>query len=135
MIRSAVDLARTTSDSEQLELPDAKIVRHVASTDTAVEYTLIDYDAPPYFTGPSAHTHAATEWIYIVAGMMAFTLGDETIMLERGETLTIPPGTTHTFWNPTAHPARLRVIVMPDGIEGYSAELHALIISGGDTTV
>jgi quercetin dioxygenase-like cupin family protein len=128
MSRSVVDPARTISDSEQLELPAARIVPRVTSTDTAGGYTVMEYDAPPHFVGPALHRHAiTTEWIYVVSGTVAFTLDDETIMLERGETLLILPGTTHTFWNPTAHSVSLLVIVTPGGIEGYYAELTALI--------
>ena len=73
-------------------------------------YTLATLTLPPYHPGMPLHQHPAhAEGYYIIQGMLAVTHDNRTITLTRGELVVIPPGVTHTFWNPTAAPTTIMV--------------------------
>jgi quercetin dioxygenase-like cupin family protein len=134
--RSAAGSLQTTGSVAQAELPTATIVPQITSDDTAGNYTVFDYVMPPHFDGPPLHSHArTTEWCYVVSGTLVFALNDETITVERSDTLLIPPEVAHTFWNPTPASAHLLVIATPGGLDRYYAELDGAIMAGSPNAV
>ena len=100
---------------------------NVASAATDGAATVIEYQTPPHSNGPAAHWHAHTsEWLCVISGTIAVALGEDTIMVNAGTTVTIPPRTVHTFWNPTASPATILSIMMPGSFDQYLHEVAAL---------
>ena len=64
----------------------------------------------PYNPGMPMHQHPAhAQGYYIIEGTLAVTYGNRTITLICGELFVIPPGVTHTCWNPSAMPTTLLV--------------------------
>src|SRR3954466_15448061 len=62
-----------------------------------------------------AHVHPEMEERYeVLEGAAAFRIGEhpEPTATE-GDTVTVPPNTTHEAWNPTDQPVRLRVEFRP----------------------
>ena len=64
----------------------------------AVGVSFFIVDAPPG-GGPNLHTHPYTEVFVINEGTLTFTVGDETIEANAGQTVIVPPGTPHKFAN------------------------------------
>src|SRR3954467_600483 len=61
-----------------------------------------------------AHVHPEMEERYrVLEGTAAFRIGDEELTANRGEVVTVPPGTTHLAWNPTEGEVRLKVEFRP----------------------
>ncbi|MEA2442498.1 MAG: hypothetical protein QOH76_3922 [Thermoleophilaceae bacterium] len=62
-----------------------------------------------------AHVHPEMEERYeVVAGTAAFRIGsDDERTAGPGETVTVPPGTTHLAWNPADEETRLKVEFRP----------------------
>jgi mannose-6-phosphate isomerase-like protein (cupin superfamily) len=62
-----------------------------------------------------AHVHPEMEERYeVLEGTAAFRIGDHPEQTAGpGETVTVPPKTTHEAWNPTDQPVRLKVEFRP----------------------
>ena len=99
----------------------------VSSADTAGEWALLEYSAPPMFAGPPLHWHKIThEVFYVLAGVVTFRLGDEVFEGEADAMVYIPKGVLHTFSNQQNKPARFLMFTTPGGFDEYFKELAAL---------
>lgn len=124
--------ARSVGGASRVELLGVTINVTLSSADTAGAFALIDSVTPPHREGTHAHWHAhTTEWVYVIDGTLACTIGDATITATPGTAIVVPPTTVHTFWNPTAAPVRFLSLFAPGGCEGYFAEVAALIAARG----
>jgi quercetin dioxygenase-like cupin family protein len=86
----------------------------IAGVDTGGAFALLEYHVPPYGAGLPAHAHAAAaEWVYVVEGMLAGSIDDQTITVKLGELVLVPPSAIHRFWNPAAAPARVLSLFAP----------------------
>ena len=64
---------------------------------------------------PPAHSHRNNEEIiYVLEGMLRYTVDDETRDLRPGQRMYTPRGSVHAFSNPHAEPARALIILAPD---------------------
>jgi uncharacterized cupin superfamily protein len=70
------------------------------------------------------------ETFYVLEGEFELHVGDETLRGRRGSVMFVPPGTPHSFGNPTDAPARLLLVMSPSGHDRYFVEL-AEILAGG----
>lgn len=62
----------------------------------------IEYNLRQGGAVPTAHYHPWQEQIIsVLEGELHCRVGKETVILRAGESARIPPGTTHTQWNPT----------------------------------
>ncbi|MEJ2889546.1 cupin domain-containing protein [Actinomycetospora aeridis] len=85
---------------------------------------------PPRHAGPPAHRHRHEREIFTVeAGQLVVRVGRERRLLRPGESVAVPPGTTHAFANPFDEPVRLRTVESPAG--PLQAQLRALASSPG----
>lgn len=88
---------------------------------------LIEATVPPGPAGPPQHIHRAHDEIFIVtAGKLRFTSGTDSVDVEAGSCVTVPPGTPHTFANPFDEPARFIGALTPDLYVEYFRDLAAL---------
>ncbi len=95
---------------------------------SAGQWLVIEYTAPPQFSGPPPHWHKImTEIFYVLEGTLTLSAGDETIQAGPGGYAFVPPGTVHGFSNQTDAPARYLLIASPAGLENYFQELAELI--------
>ncbi|HYF64887.1 MAG TPA: cupin domain-containing protein [Herpetosiphonaceae bacterium] len=70
---------------------------------------------PPHYAGPPQdHVAEVAQGCYALSGTLALTYGSRTVTLERGSTVLVPPGVAYTYWNPTAAPAVVLLISLPD---------------------
>ena len=64
---------------------------------------------------PPAHSHRNNEEIiYVLEGMLRYTVDDEMRDLQPGQRMYTPRGSVHAFSNPHAEPARALIILTPD---------------------
>ena len=95
--------------------------------ETAGRFALIEVTVPPYFADILPHLHQeSAEAIYLTQGMLAVTLGDETMVVRQGSFILIPPHTVHRLWNPAATQATFLAYYSPAGVEGFFAALAEL---------
>lgn len=63
--------------------------------------------------GPRPHAHPPEETFELVNGVVELLHDGLRRSLELGEQVIVPPGSVHTFTNPSEAPARLKVTVVP----------------------
>ncbi|MDN3254091.1 cupin domain-containing protein [Streptomyces sp. MA25(2023)] len=89
----------------------------------------------PHTQGPPQHRHGRhDEGFYVLSGTVRFTVGDEDHDAAAGTLVTVPPGTPHTFANPTDQPAVMLSTFTPDLYVQYFRDLQAVLIGGQPLT-
>jgi quercetin dioxygenase-like cupin family protein len=102
--------------------------------DTAESLYLGEVVAQPGFAGPPPHRHRHLhDMFYVLEGVLTARLGEETLELETGSFVCIPPGTVHTFSNTGEEPVRFLNFNTPAGWENYMRDLGELLGSGNPT--
>lgn len=92
--------------------------------DSAGAFVLVSYTLAPYSHGRPLHRHSRhVEGCYVVAGTLALTSADRTVMLSHGSAVSVPAGVEHTWWNPTADPVTLLLIFAPGASQAELADL------------
>jgi uncharacterized cupin superfamily protein len=105
----------------------ANIVLKAGGAQTAGQFLVADYTAPPGFAGPPPHWHKAmTEMFYVLEGTLEVLANDQRTELGAGGFALVPPGVVHTFANPSSAPARFLLVATPAGLERYFVELTAM---------
>jgi quercetin dioxygenase-like cupin family protein len=105
----------------------------VRSEDTDGRFGLVEQVVPAGFPGPGLHVHPDfEETFYVIEGEIAVRVGDGAHEAGPGTVAVVPPGTPHTFANPSDRPARMLVLVTPGGFERYfEALIEAVRKAGG----
>lgn len=115
---------------ERIHLPTGEtltVLRNGATTAGAAFE--IEAVLPPGLSGPPAHRHRReSETFTVLDGELRIRLGRDHRVLGPGETVTVPPGVTHAFANPTDRLARIRMVEAPAG--PLEAQFHALAAAG-----
>ncbi|MFE2530756.1 cupin domain-containing protein [Streptomyces sp. NPDC059371] len=89
----------------------------------------------PYTQGPPQHRHARhDEGFYVLSGTVRFTVGDEDHDAAAGTLVMVPPGTPHTFANPTGRPAVMLSTFTPDLYVQYFRDLQDVLADGRPLT-
>ncbi|MFE0795313.1 MULTISPECIES: cupin domain-containing protein [Streptomyces] len=89
----------------------------------------------PHTQGPPQHRHGRhDEGFYVLSGTVRFTVGDEDHDAAAGTLVMVPPGTPHTFANPTDQPAVMLSTFTPDLYVQYFRDLQEVLIGGQPLT-
>jgi len=81
---------------------------------------------------PPPHSHSNNEeCVYVLEGVLRYSVDDEIRDLKSGEWMSTPRGSVHHFSNPGTAPARTLVMLTPDIGEQYFREVNALASAGG----
>ena len=77
---------------------------------------------------PPAHSHKHNEEIiYVLEGVLRYTVDDETKDLQPGQRMYTPRGSVHAFSNPHAEPARALIMLTPDIGAQYFRDVAAVV--------
>ncbi|MEU6343390.1 cupin domain-containing protein [Streptomyces sp. NPDC046977] len=89
----------------------------------------------PHTQGPPQHRHGRhDEGFYVLSGTVRFTVGDQDHDATAGTLVMIPPGTPHTFANPTDQPAVMLSTFTPDLYVQYFRDLQEVLAGGRPLT-
>ncbi|WP_333760965.1 cupin domain-containing protein [Streptomyces sp. IBSBF 2390] len=89
----------------------------------------------PHTEGPPQHRHGRhDEGFYVLSGTVRFTVGDEDYDAATGTLVMVPPGTPHTFANPTDQPAVILSTFTPDLYVQYFRDLQEVLAGGRPLT-
>ncbi len=81
---------------------------------------------------PPPHSHTNNEeCIYVLEGVLRYTVDGETRNLKPGDWMSTPRGAVHHFENPGADTARALVMLTPDIGAQYFRDVAALVSAGG----
>ena len=112
------------NERRQFQVAGVSFALKVTGVESSGACAVVEVTVPPNFAGPAPHLHErTTEVFYLLNGVMAFTLGQETTIARPGDVLRAPAGMAHRFWNPTAAPATYLAFLTPGGFEQYFVEL------------
>jgi quercetin dioxygenase-like cupin family protein len=98
-----------------LKIGQLEIRYLVDGTVTGAGVGMFELTVPPGARVPPAHSHRDNEEVvYVLEGMLRYTVDDETRDLSPGERMYTPRGSVHAFSNPHDRSARALIILTPD---------------------
>ena len=81
---------------------------------------------------PPPHSHTGNEeCVYVLEGVLRYTVDDETRDLKPGDWMSTPRGSVHQFSNPGTETVRTLVVMTPDIGAQFFREVGALAGVGG----
>lgn len=85
---------------------------------------MFEMTVPPGARVPPPHSHSRNEEVvYVLDGMLRYTVDDEMRDLAAGQRMYTPRGSVHGFSNPHDRPARALIILTPDVGAAYFREI------------
>jgi mannose-6-phosphate isomerase-like protein (cupin superfamily) len=113
-----------------LDLHGNRVTILTSGSQTAGQWSVLEFSAVPHFPGPSPHWHAnTTAAFYVLEGTLTLSMDGERIQAPAGSFVQIAPGTVHKYRNATANPVRFLMFLSPAGFEHYFEALSALVAS------
>lgn len=115
-----------SDDCEPVDTGGARgIVGQVIISDSFVIADWADPGTHPGRPIAGLHLHRSDDEAWVVLeGRLAFSVGVEEREVAAGDSLLVPHGTPHSYWNPVAEPARY-LLVMTPRIHRLIEALHA----------
>jgi len=81
---------------------------------------------------PPAHSHTNNEeCVYVLEGVLTYTVDSETRDLRPGEWMSTPRGSVHHFCNSASETARVLVMLTPDIGLQYFRDVGTVVNAGG----
>ncbi|HWN38364.1 MAG TPA: cupin domain-containing protein [Gammaproteobacteria bacterium] len=81
---------------------------------------------------PPPHSHTDNEeCVYVLEGVLRYTVDSNTRDLQPGEWMSTPKGSVHHFSNPGREATRALVVMTPDIGEQYFRDVAAVVSGGG----
>ena len=114
----------SSGEGETHRLAGSVVTIKVGGEQTGGSFFLSEVTIEPGFAGPPLHVHEKLhDMFYVLDGTLAMRLGAESIQVQPGTFVCVPPGTPHTFANPGAGPVRFLNFNTPSGWEDYMRDL------------
>ena len=93
---------------------------------------LFEMKIPAGANVPPPHSHIDNEeCLYVLEGVLRYTVDDKTRDLRPGEWMSTPRGSVHEFSNPGSATARALVIMTPDIGAQFFVDVAAIAAAGG----
>ena len=93
---------------------------------------VFELKVPPGSNVPPPHSHVRNEeCVYMLEGVLRYSVDKETRDLKPGEWMSTPRGSVHQFSNPHSEPARALIMLTPDIGEQYFRDVGAVVNAGG----
>jgi quercetin dioxygenase-like cupin family protein len=93
---------------------------------------LFELNVPAGARVPPPHSHTDNEeCVYVLEGVLRYTVDDETRDLKPGEWMSTPRGSVHQFSNPGSDTSRALVMMTPDIGAQFFVDVAALASAGG----
>jgi quercetin dioxygenase-like cupin family protein len=97
--------------------PGFKIEFKVLASDTAGQFTLLEWALDPWQLGPGLHSHNFDETFYVLSGMVEFQVRDDRYVLGPKQVAWMPRNTPHSFSNAGPELATGLNVSAPGGLE------------------
>jgi len=93
---------------------------------------VFEMTVPPGSNVPPPHSHSKNdECVYVLEGMLSYSVANVTRDLQPGEWMFTPRGSVHQFSNPHRDAARVLMILTPDIGAQYFRDVGAIVNAGG----
>jgi mannose-6-phosphate isomerase-like protein (cupin superfamily) len=124
-------IVRRAGEAEEVDLGVNRIAILAGRDHAGGPLCAVDYRSGPGFPGPPPHLHETiTDSFYVMEGELTLRVGDDTVTLEEGGYALAPPGTVHTFSNPSERPVRFIGLAAPGGFEQFFRDVAAALEPG-----
>jgi uncharacterized cupin superfamily protein len=122
-------------EGERIAVGGSALVLKGTAASSDGTFFLSETTVEPGFPGPPPHVHKELhDLFYVLEGTLALRAGDETISAAAGTFACFPPGTVHTFSNPSGEPVRILNFNTPADWEAYMRELGTAFARGSPPT-
>ena len=111
-----------SGQSEVLPVTGAEVRLLCEGDKTGQAWSLSECTAPEN-SGPPLHHHPWDEAYYILEGEVRFTLGNQSIVANRGDFVYVPADTVHAFQGAGAEPARILFFDAPAHAASFFREV------------
>jgi mannose-6-phosphate isomerase-like protein (cupin superfamily) len=117
-------VVRPAGEGESISVGPSTLLFKAESSDTEGTFALTETTVAAGFPGPVPHVHREmVDSFWVLEGELTVLLGEETAQAGPGSYALVPPGTVHTFSNPSDRPVRMLNLMAPGGLEQYLKEL------------
>ncbi|WP_067831016.1 cupin domain-containing protein [Actinomadura kijaniata] len=125
----------TPEDAERLRAPVGEYLVRLSGEHTGGSLAIVEYRFPPGALGAAPHIHHGhEEHFQILDGEVTFDLGDGSVAVGAGGTVSVPRGVAHGFRNASDDWARCLFILTPAGYEDYFRDIHRALENGHPLT-
>jgi quercetin dioxygenase-like cupin family protein len=124
-------LVRRRGEGERVQIGTSRAWIRAGGDDGAGHVAVLETELAPDFPGPVRHRHRdMVDSFYPLEGALAITLDGTERQAGPGSYALAPPGTVHTFSNPSDRPVRFLDVMAPGGFERYLKEVEAAMRPG-----
>jgi quercetin dioxygenase-like cupin family protein len=115
------------TDANEIRLREGAVITVLRSgAETGGRLLEMEATFPPGVSGPPAHVHSEeAEEFSVLRGRLWVRAGKRRLILEEGQTATVPPETVHAFGNRSDAPVTFRAVSTPAGILEQMLRLQA----------
>jgi len=107
-------------------------IRYLVDGSPSGSLGMFELTVPPASNVPPPHSHSNNEeLVYVLDGVLRYTVGSESRDLAAGESMHTPRGTVHAFSNPFESTARALIILSPDIGAQYFKDIASVASAGG----
>lgn len=93
---------------------------------------MFELTVPPGSNVPPPHSHSNNEeCVYVLNGILRYTVGSETRDLTPGQSMSTPKGVAHGFSNPFTDTATALIVLSPDIGAEYFKDVAVVVNAGG----
>lgn len=102
-------------------------IRYLVDGSQTASLGMFELTVPPASNVPPPHSHSNNEeLVYVLDGVLRYTVGSDTRDLAAGESMHTPRGAVHAFSNPFERAARALIIQSPDIGPQYFSDVAAV---------
>jgi quercetin dioxygenase-like cupin family protein len=107
-------------------------IRYLIDGSGTASLGMFELTVPPGSNVPPPHSHSDNEeLVYVLEGVLRYTVGSQTRDLAPGQSMHTPRGTVHAFSNPFESTARALITLSPDIGAQYFRDVAAVANAGG----
>src|SRR5262245_113868 len=107
-------------------------IRYLVDGSEAGSLGVFELSVPPGSNVPPPHSHTHNEeCVYVLEGVLRYSVNDVTRDLQRGDWMVTPKGAVHQFSNPHSDHARALIFMTPDIGAQYFRDVAAVVHAGG----
>src|SRR5215510_10195572 len=103
-------------------------INYIADGSSTASLGMFELTVPPGSNVPPPHSHSNNEeCVYVLEGVLRYTVGPETRDLAVGQSMSTPKGVVHAFSNPFSATARALIVNSPDIGAQYFKDVAAVV--------
>lgn len=107
-------------------------IRYLVDGSATGDMGIFELSVPPRSNVPPPHSHTANEeCVYVLEGVLRYSVDDVARDLRPGEWMRTPRGSVHQFSNPGEQLARALIVTVPDIGAQYFRDVGAVVNAGG----